>query len=281
MLLSLDSAVSALDSFQQQMNVVGNNIANVNTVGYKSADANFEDAFSQTLGTTASGPEQVGTGVLLGGISNNFSQGSITSTGVATDMAINQNGFFIVKDPSTGSEYATRDGEFSVDSNGYLVTSNGMRVQGYTDAGLTTQGDIKIDNTGATTTDSTGATVPDTSAVQSYSFSSNGTLTVLLADGTSFTRGQILLQNFTDPNMLAKVGDNLYSNLSSAGPLGTPAAPTTNGLGSIVTGSLEMSNVDLAGQLTSLITTQRAYEANTKVITTGDEILQDLVGLVR
>jgi flagellar hook protein FlgE len=280
MLLSLDSAVSALDSFQEQMNVVGNNIANVNTVGYKQSSTAFEDAFSQTLGTTGSGPEQVGTGVLLSGITSNFSQGSITSTGVGTDMAINENGFFIVKDPSTGSEYATRDGEFTVDPNGYLINSSGMRVQGYTDSGLTTLGDIKIDNTGATITTG-GVTAPDTSAVQSYTFGSDGTLTVTLADGTTFTRGQILLQNFTDPNQLSKVGDNLYTNLSSAGPLSTPAAPTTNGLGSIVTGSLEMSNVDLAGQLTQLITTQRAYEANTKVVTTGDEILQDLVGLVR
>lgn len=281
MLLSLDSAVSALDSFQEQMNVVGNNIANVNTVGYKSGSTAFEDAFSQTLGSNASGPEQVGTGVLLSGITSNFSQGSITSTGVATDMAINQNGFFLVKDPTTNSEYATRDGEFTVDSSGYLITSNGMRVQGFSDAGLTTLGDIKVDNTGATTTDTTGATVADTSAVQSYTFGSDGKLTVTLSDGTTFTRGQILLQNFVDPNQLSKVGDNLYTNLSSAGPLSTPAAPTTSGLGSIVTGSLEMSNVDLAGQLTSLITTQRAYEANTKVVTTGDQILQDLVGLVR
>jgi len=280
MLLSLDSAVSALDSFQNEMNVVGNNIANVNTVGYKSADSAFEDAFSQTLGSNASGPEQVGTGVLISGITNNFSQGSITSTGVATNMAINQNGFFTVKDPTTGSVYATRDGEFTVDPNGYLITSNGMRVQGFTDAGLTTLGDIKVDNTGATIT-TAGVTSPDTSAVQSYTFGADGTLKVTLSDGTTFTRGQILLQNFTDPNQLAKVGDNLYSNLSSAGPLSTPSAPTTNGLGSIVTGSLEMSNVDLASQLTSLITTQRAYEANTKVITTGDQILQDLVALVR
>lgn len=281
MLLSLDSAVSALDSFQNEMNVVGNNIANVNTVGYKSADTDFEDAFSQTLGSSGSGPEQVGTGVLLSGITNNFSQGSITSTGVSTDMAINQNGFFIVQDPSTGAQYATRDGEFTVDANGYLVTSSGMQVMGYSDSGLSTYGPIQINNTGATTTDSNGNTIPDTSAVQSYSFSSNGTLSVTLTDGTTFTRGQILLQNFTDPNMLSKMGDNLYTNLNSAGPLSSPSAPTTNGLGSIVTGSLEMSNVDLASQLTELITTQRAYEANTKVITTGDEILQDLVGLVR
>jgi len=273
MLIALDSGVSALDQFQESLDVIGNNIANVDTVGFKAASMDFADAFSETLGTNALGPMQIGTGVLTAGITNQFTQGSITSTGVQTDMAVNGNGFFLVADPVSGAEYATRDGEFSVDPNGYLVTSDGMQVQGYSDSGLTTPGPIKIDNTGAPN--------GDTSAVQSYSIGSDGTLTVTLADGTQFTRGQILLQNFTDPQQLTKVGNNLFSNLSAAGPLAAPVAPSSNGLGSLVTGSLEMSNVDLAGQLTSLITTQRAYEANTKVITTSDEILQDLVNLKR
>ena len=273
MLIALDSGVSALDQFQQELNIIGNNIANVSTVGYKGASINFADAFSQTLGSNASGSMQIGTGVLTGGITNQFTQGSITSTGLQTDMAVNGNGFFLVKDPASGAQYVTRDGEFTVDSSGYLVTNTGMRVQGYSDAGLTTIGDIKVDNT--------GAPAADTSAVQSYSFSSNGTLSVLLGDGTQFTRGQVLLQNFTNPQQLVKVGNNLFSGLTTAGPLATPTAPSSNGLGSLVTGALEMSNVDLAGQLTSLITTQRAYEANTKVITTSDEILQDLVNLKR
>jgi len=273
MLLSLDSGVSALDQFQQQLNVVGNNIANVNTVGFKSADVNFADALSQTLGSTSAGSTQVGSGVLTASITNQFTQGSITSTGVQTDMAVNGNGFFLVKDSSTGASYATRDGEFTMDSSGYLVTSTGMRVQGYSDAGLTTQGDLKIDNTGAPN--------GDTSAVQSYSFGSDGKLSVELADGTQFTRGQVLLQNFTNPEQLIKVGNNLFSGLTNAGPLAAPLAPSSNGLGDLVSGAVEMSNVDLAGQLTSLITTQRAYEANTKVITTSDEILQDLINLKR
>jgi flagellar hook protein FlgE len=273
MLLSLDSSASALDQFQQSLDVIGNNIANVNTVGFKSANTDFADAFSQTLGSNSSGSMQIGTGVLTSAITNQFTQGTITSTGVQTDMAINQNGFFMVKDPTTNQEYATRDGEFHVDTNGYLITNSGMRVQGYSDAGLTTLGDIKIDNTGAPN--------GDTAAVSSYTFASSGNVNVQLTDGTQFTRGQILLQNFSDPSQLIKSGDNLYSGLTLAGPLSTPSAPDANGLGSIVTGSLEMSNVDLAGQLTSLITTQRAYEANTKVITTSDEILQDLVNLIR
>jgi flagellar hook protein FlgE len=269
MLIALDSGVSALDQFQESLNVIGNNIANVDTVGYKSATVDFADAFSQTLGNNSSGSMQVGTGVLTSAINNQFTQGSVSSTGVQTDMAVNGNGFFLVKDPTTGAQYVTRDGEFTVDTNGYLVTSTGMRVQGYSDTGLTTVGDIKVDNNGSA------------SAVQSYNFSSDGTLTVELADGTSLTRGQVLLQNFTNPQQLVKVGNNLFSGLASAGPLSAPTAPGSNGIGGLVTGALEMSNVDLAGQLTSLITTQRAYEANTKVITTSDEILQDLVNLKR
>jgi flagellar hook protein FlgE len=282
MLIALDSGVSALDQFQQELNIIGNNIANVDTVGYKGATIDFADAFSQTLGSNASGSMQIGTGVLTSAINNQFTQGSITGTGVQTDMAINGNGFFLVKDPVSGAQYVTRDGQFTVDTNGYLVTSNGMRVQGYSDAGLTTLGDVKIDNTGATMTDPvSGLPVADPSAVQNYSFASNGKLTVLLADGTQFTRGQVLLQNFTNPQQLMKVGNNLFSGLTAAGPLAVPMAPSSNGLGSLATSALEMSNVDLAGQLTSLITTQRAYEANTKVITTSDEILQDLVNLKR
>jgi flagellar hook protein FlgE len=267
----MDSGVSALDQFQQQLNVLGNNIANVDTVGFKSANVNFADALSQTVGDNSAGVEQVGTGVTTSSISDSFTQGSITNTGVQTNMAVNGNGFFLVTDPTTGQQYATRDGSFTVNSSGYLVTSSGMMVQGYTDSTGTTIGNIQVSNA--------NAPGGDTSAVQSYTFSSNGQLNIQLADGKQYVGGQVLLQNFTSPSQLASVGDNLYTGMSLAGPLAAPVAPGSNGLGSLVTGSLEMSNVDLAGQLTQLITTQRAYEANAKVITTSDEILQDLVNL--
>jgi flagellar hook protein FlgE len=269
----MDSGVSALAQFQQQLNVIGNNIANVNTVGFKSADVEFASALSQTIGSNAAGVMQVGTGVMTGSITNQFTQGSITNTGVQTNLAVNGSGFFLVKNSTTGQEYVTRDGDFSVDSNGFLITSSGMRVQGYTDSTGTTTGDIQISNA--------GAPGGDTSPVQSYTFDSSGNLNILLADGTQYNGGQILLQNFSAPTQLSSVGNNLFTGLANAGPLAAAVAPGTNGLGSLATGSLEMSNVDLAGQLTSLITTQRAYEANTKVITTSDQILQDMVNLVR
>lgn len=265
----MDSGVSALDQFQQELDVIGNNIANVETVGFKSANVEFANALSQTIGANSAGSEQIGTGVVTSSITDSFAQGSITNTGVPSNLAINGNGFFMVKDPTSGESYVTRDGDFTVNSSGYLVTSNGMMVQGYTDSTDTTMGNIQISNAGS----------GDTSAVQSYTINSNGTVGILLADGTQFTGGQILLQNFTAPTQLTSVGDNLYNGMTNAGPLAAPVAPGSNGLGNLVTGSLEMSNVDLASQLTDLITAQRGFEANAQTITTSNEILQDLVNL--
>jgi len=261
MLLSMDSGVSALEQFQQQLNVISNNIANVNTVGFKAADVNFADTLSETLGSNAAGTTQVGTGVTTASITNDFSTpGALTNTGVQSDLAIQGNGFFVVKDPTSGQSYVTQDGTFTVDNNGYLVTSSGMRLQG-------TGGDIQIAST-------------STASVSSYTIGTDGTVTVNLSDGTSNTAGQVELQNFSNPDQLLKVGGNLYTVSAAAGG-STPAAAGSNGLGTIQAGSLEMSNVDLAGQLTSLITVQSAYQANSKVITTSDNVLQTLVNLVR
>jgi flagellar hook protein FlgE len=281
MLRSLDSGVSALQQFQQEMDVIGNNIANVNTVGFKGASVSFADTFSQTLGSSAIGSMQVGTGVTTSGIANDFTSGSITNTGVNTDLAVNGQGFFIVKDSASSAQYATRDGHFKL-TNGFLVNSTGMRVQGFSDTGLTTLGDIQVDNTGATTIDPiSGLSVPDTSPMATFSFGGDGKINVILADGNSFTRGQVLLQNFTSPGQLMKSGNNLFSNLSGAGPLAAPGAPNSNGLGGLAPSSLEMSNVNLSSEMVNLITTQRAFEAGGKIITTSDEILQTLVNLKR
>ena len=268
MLLSLDSGVSALDQFQQDLNVIGNNIANVDTVGFKAANMQFADALSQTIGANAAGVEQIGTGVVTSSITDAFTQGSITSTGVTSNLAIDGNGFFIVKDPTSGEQYVTRDGNFTVDSSGYLVNSVGMRVQGLGPAGGTTVGDIQISNAGDLT-----------STVQSYTIGSNGDVNILMADGSQVSGGQVMLQNFTAPTQLTSVGNNLFNGMANAGPLAAPEAPTSNGLGTIVSGSLEMSNVDLASQLTALITAQRGFEANAQTVTTSNEVLQDLVNL--
>jgi len=272
MLTSLSSAVSGLDSFQQDMDVIGNNIANINTDGYKASRVNFADAFSDTLQAAGSGTVQVGTGVYDQNISNNWTQGAITSTGVTTDLAISGNGFFTVKDPTSGSSYVTQDGNFSVDSSGYLVTGGGQQVQGYSDAALSTLGSIKIDNTGAPS--------GDTAAVSSFTIDSAGKVNVTLADGITFTRGQVLVQNFQDPQALVSQTGNLFNNQANAGPTtATPVAPGTNGLGTIQSGYLEISNVDLSQEMANLITAQRGFEANSKLVTTSDEVLQTLVNM--
>ncbi|HTD67806.1 MAG TPA: flagellar hook-basal body complex protein [Candidatus Limnocylindria bacterium] len=283
MLRSLNSGVSGIQQFQEQMDVIGNNIANVNTTAFKSARVEFADAFSQTLRGSAAGSAtsssttslQVGTGVSTSSIQNQFTQGAVTRTGLPTDLAVSGQGFFVVRDPMNNSTFATRAGDFRVDNNGYLVTNDGMRVQGFSDAGLSARGDIQIDATGAPATAAAGATVA------SFSFDQQGQVNVRLSDGTEFIRGQVLLQNFQDPQALVKEGNNLYSGLSAAGPLTNPDVPGTMGLGRVQAGALELSNVDLANEFSTLITTQRAFQACSRIITTSDEMLQELVNLKR
>ncbi|HXG45988.1 MAG TPA: flagellar hook-basal body complex protein [Methylomirabilota bacterium] len=285
MLRSLTSAVSGLQNFQQRMDVIGNNVANVNTTAFKSARTDLADSFSATLrgssaaasGGSGTSAMQIGSGVMTTAIKNIFAQGALTRTNVHTDLAITGEGFFVVRDTVSGIEYVTRAGDFRRDENGYLITNTGMRVQGYTDNTHTTIGDIQID--------ATGAPNPLASMV-SFAIGLDGKINVNMSDGSQFERGMILLQNFLDPQGLMKEGNNLFSGIGAAGPLGgaaspTPAEPGTDGLGQIQAGALELSNVDLASEFTNLITTQRAYQSNARVITTSDEMLQELVNLKR
>jgi flagellar hook protein FlgE len=278
MIGSLQTGVSGLQQFQEDLQVIGNNIANVNTVGYKSATMDFEDQLSQSLAGGAGNSMQVGEGVATGAIDSNYTQGTINSTGVTTDLAVSGQGFFLVKDTSSGLTYATRDGEFNLDANGYLVNANGNRVQGLMGASPTPT-DLQI-NSATAIAALNDATVP-APTLQSYNINTNGQITATLSDGTSGVIGQFVLQNFTNPQALVKQGDNLYSFGSNAGPLAAPGTPNAAGLGQIQSGALESSNVDLATEMSSLITAQRAFEANAKIITTSDEVLQDLINLKR
>jgi flagellar hook protein FlgE len=282
MLNALSSAVSGLDAYQEQMDIIGNNIANLNTTGFKSASGNLVDAFSNTLqaataastSTNATNAMQIGTGVTTASITNDWSQGAINSTGVSSDLAINGNGFFVVQDPTTGAQYVTQDGTFTVNASGNLVTATGMYVMG-TNGTSTSLSPVVINTTGMPATSSPTATMT------SYTINAQGTITVNLSDGTSFSRAQVMLQNFADPQALTSVGNNLYSNMANAGGLAAPAAPGSGALGTIQSGALELSNVDLSAQMADLITAQRAFEANSKIVTTSDELLQDVVNLKR
>src|SRR5579872_2825433 len=236
MLDSLGAAVSGLDAFQQQMDVIGNNIANIDTTGFKSGRADLGEAFLNTLqaataptsNTDGTNAMQVGTGVSTLAITNNWSAGAVNPTGVASDLAVSGAGFFLVTDPISKTQYVTQDGSFSLDPSGFLVNSTGQRVQGFNDTGLSNLGDIKIDTTGMPSTSNPNATMV------SYGINSQGVITVNLSDGTSFTRGQVLLQSFLDPGALLAAGNNLYTNMAGAGPVSTtPVTPGSNGVGTI------------------------------------------------
>jgi flagellar hook protein FlgE len=288
MIRSLTSGISGIQNHQQRMDVIANNVANVNTIGFKTARVNFADAISATvrgssagIGSTASTlPLQIGQGVMTESITNQFTQAALQRTNVITDMAVTGEGFFVVRDAESNEQFVTRAGDFRRDSYGYLVSASGMRVQGYSDMGLTTLGDVLIDDTEKPATASPDATFA------SFAIDQSGFVKVRLTDGTVFTRGQVLLQRFNDPSYLIKEGENTYSGIASSGPLGgadSPAgqAPGTFGLGRIESGSLELANVDLATEFANMITTQRGFQANARVITTSDELLMELMNLKR
>jgi flagellar hook protein FlgE len=282
MLGSFQTGVSGLQAFQKELEVIGNNIANVDTVGYKSSRMEFEDMLSFNM-VSGTNPMQVGTGVAIAAISTAFTGGPINTTGITTDLAVNGEGFFVVRDVSSGATYVTRDGQFKRDATGYLITNNDMRVQGYTGAGPYTAsspiGDILINDAAAIAALNDTTTPAPTLA--SWSFDSLGQVNARLSDQVSGVMAQVVLQSFSNPQGLMKQGNNLYSYTTTAGPLAVPVAPGTGGLGSINSGALEASNVDLATEMTEMITAQRAFQANAKIVTTTDEVLQDLVNLKR
>src|SRR6478736_1904175 len=277
---TLTSGVSALRTFSKGLEVIGNNIANINTTGYKSSQATFADSFSNTLrasapsaGTTSSqSAVQVGTGVQLSSIQTNFNQGSLNSTGNVTDLGISGQGFFIVKNATSGMTYATRDGQFRPDDNGYLITTSGLRLQGLMGGAVA---DLQV-----------GASVPAGAELQSVSIDSAGNLIESYSDGTSASTGRVQLQNFSDTSALMRDGQNLYTSLAAAGPIGGGILagsndPGSSGLGLIQSGTLESSNVDLTDQFSQLITTQRSFQAGSRLITVSDSVLEDIVNLKR
>jgi flagellar hook protein FlgE len=259
MMRSLFSAISGLKGHQTMMDVVGNNISNVNTTAFKSARITFQDIISQTLrgaqapSTIQGGlnPMQIGLGVQTGSIDAIMVQGNLQATGKATDVAIQGDGFLQVTDGT--NTFYTRDGNLTTDTNGRLI---------HAPTGLALVPTVTVP---------AGAT--------NLAIAPNGQVTWTV--GATVTTGPVItLATFSNPAGLTRMGNNLFqvSNNSGAATVGNPG---TNGLGSIQAGFLEMSNVDLASQFTNMIIAQRGFQANSRVITASDEILQDLVNIKR
>jgi flagellar hook protein FlgE len=290
-LRSLFAGISGLRAHQTMMDVVANNIANVNTVGYKSSNAVFKDTLSQTLkgagaptaGANAVGgtnPAQIGLGVQLGAISTNFGQGAGQLSGRTLDQMIEGDGFFAV---DTGTETVfTRAGSLSLDQDGSLVTPDGNLVQGWMGDPATGVLPGTLDGTtmGAVKIPIGTPADPAAASLLSYSISRDGTITGVFSDDTKRVIAQLSLALFTNPGGLEKVGGTMFRSTANSGTaqIGTAG---TGGRGKLSGGVIEMSNVDLAAEFTNLIISQRGFQANSRIITASDQILEDLVNMKR
>ncbi len=280
MMRGMLAAVSGLKAHEVMLDVTANNIANVNTIGYKGVRTSFENAFSQTLrgasAATASiggiNAAQIGLGVQLGGTENLMTEGSIQSTGNTLDCAIQGDGFFRVATYSGGAFSATkmytRSGDFTTDGAGNLMTRDGYYVVGVTLNGLGQPNPV-------TPANETLITIP--ANAQSVTIGADGIVVWTDSAGNQTKLAAITLSKFANQNGLMRSSGNLFTVSPNVGTItdGTPG--DANGLGSLVPGALEMSNVDLAAEFTNLITAERGFQANSRVITTSDDMLQELV----
>ncbi|MCQ4087194.1 flagellar hook-basal body complex protein [Saccharibacillus sp. JS10] len=273
MLRSMYSGVSGMKGFQTKLDVIGNNIANVNTTGFKSSRVMFKDILSQTAAAATaptdeprggSNAKQIGLGVSIGSIDTLHLAGSAMTTNNPTDLRIDGDGFFAVSltGEAEGGTFLTRAGDFHVDGSGNLVNSDGMFV-------LNTEGGI--------------INVPENS---SFGIGSDGTVTIRSAEGEINAENRLAVVVVRNPEGLEKAGGNLYRVGQNANPADGDGelaldADANASRGSIVAGQLEMSNVDLTSEFTEMITAQRGFQANSRIISTSDEILQEVVNLKR
>jgi len=252
---ALWAAKTGLDAQQTRMTVVSHNLANVSTNGFKKDRAVFEDLLYQNFrqvgaatsqDTTAPTGMNLGTGVRVVATEKNYMQGGLNNTGNSLDVAVNGRGFFQVLMPD-GSFAYTRDGSFKMSAEGELVTASGYKVQ-------------------------PGITIP--SGAQSISIGADGVVSAQLAGQSSPTQiGTLQLTDFVNPAGLQPRGENLLSESAASGPAQS-STPGLNGLGTLQEGFLEGSNVNVVEELVTMIETQRAYEMNSKAISTADQMMQ-------
>ncbi|MDI3329683.1 MAG: flagellar hook-basal body complex protein [Micrococcus sp.] len=277
MLRSLNTGVSGMSAHQQMLDTTANNIANVNTTGFKASAVTFQDTLSQMeqnagapgTGLGGTNPAQVGLGVRTAAITTDQSAGAMMSTGRATDLMIGGNGFFVV---SKGDDQLyTRAGGFSVDAAGNLVTADGAQLNGWT---ANANGVVEPG------TALTPLTIPTDGTIEGFSIAQDGTINGVFANGDVRAIGQVALASFTNPSGLEKVGASGYRVTANSGQ---PAlgAPGENGFGALASGILEGSNTDLSKEFTNLIMAQRGFQASARIVTTSDEVLSELTNLKR
>ena len=260
MLRALYSAAAGMESQQMNLDVISNNLANVNTTGFKKSKVEFQELLYQTTrapGADLGSGNQLPTGIQVGqgsrpvATARIFTNGDLTQTGEQLDVAVQGNGFFEVQRPDGTSAY-TRDGAFKTDSTGRIVTSDGLPV--------------------------IGGFQPVPAGTTNITISSNGNVTYTGASGTTTFQAQLV--RFNNPAGLESEGSNLYKETPASGTpeLGTPGQ---NGFGTLNQGYLELSNVSVVEEMVNLIQAQRAYEVNSKAVQAADEMMQQSNNLQR
>ena len=310
MLRAMYTSITGLRNHQTMLDVVGNNIANVNTYGYKGSTTAFKTLLTQTMqGAGAPSPnlggtnfQQVGLGMTIDSITQQFTQGALQTTGVQTDLGIQGDGFFNVTNdliggtasPTAEKSY-TRAGNFKFDAAGTLVTSDGFHVLGWTDDDAAMAG-FQLDTTNPMSSIQLPSNTP-TAAYSNILIAPDGSVSGIFQDpsnptvvgppptgnplnGQRIIVAQIAMSRFSNPSGLEQAGNNRWqASFNSGVPVNDVSG--ANGMGALSAGYLEMSNVDLATEFTEMIKAQRGFQANSRVITTSDEILQELVNLKR
>lgn len=315
MVKSMFGAIAGLRTHQSQMDVISNNIANVNTWGYKTRSANFQDSMYTNLTNSTGGDtnagglggtnsSQLGYGVKMGSITTNFSGGSGAYTGNSNNCMLDGSGFFIVgnmptldengdpvgvspnlsgNDPNVGRLSLSRVGIFKVDENGYLTDDNGNYVYGFEPTA-----DVDAFPSGFDTTAIKPIRYPaaadgsgNREKISAISIGTDGTITGIATEGDrKIPIGQLAIASVQNPEGLEQTEGHLYHIGANTGR--ADAIPTVaNTTGKVVSGYLELSNVDLATEMANMITAERGYQANSKIITVTDEMLEQLVNMKR
>lgn len=319
MVKSMFAAVAGLKAHQSKMDVISNNIANANTVAYKSQSATFKDSMYSMItrpsggNATAGGSggmnsAQTGYGSVLGSVRTDFSTSYPNYTGIGTDLYCDGPGFFMVGPfQTTGSPYEmslSRSGQFQV-KNGYLVDSQGNYVYGASTTAWNADGSASAvtgmaeSTAGAGDWDFTagtsqlepirvselpGAAGTPTGALTNFAIDGSGKISATSEDGTVYEMGYVALVNVNNPNGMIHT-DGYYFNMGASNENGAAGTATImkagKAAGSLWAGNLEGSNVNIAQEFSEMITTQRGYQANTKIITVTDEMLEQLVNMKR
>ena len=269
--MSFYTSLTGLKNSQTALNVIANNIANAETGGFKKSRTAFADIVAVSIITDPSLTQ--GIGARVSRITQEFSLGPIEQTGSSLDLAVNGEGFFTTISPLSNQTEYTRAGAFLVNGGGYVVNSSGNRMQLF-----------PVDSAGAitSTTTTNDALIPPTNAAgadfSSVTVSNDGSLVASYADGTNTVIGVVALAEFTSPQGLRQLGSGNWTSTGESGSakLGQPGSGQ---FGSLLSGALERSNVDIAAELVGLITAQRNFQANAKAIDTATQISQTIINL--